>query len=560
MLSFTLRSVVREAEPTLSAIKLQDSQLTEAAVIGLDPERMRVEVHGVEPFFWPIPFDNLRTVRDNVAEGLASFCRGRGVYLDGEAEPLAVIFQHLVIECLELYMGVALVRRLKEDALSLDLGSNSRLYGPIFEGRLPGMSPLVRRAMDGVPRQSAWRRAARAVVAPIRGGSLQFRRKKSFRPDEHVLVFSLNAMVLAHAEIESRLVVVGELGEWFRPGPMDELVQQSEVEQGVADIVVEVFRNTFDSVDEVLPDFLLPYISRTAADLVALARSRIAELEIAADKVPAEFWGGSAGNFHNRIMAHVVRKNGGLTVGHDHGTGSGWTIRPDQALNELNFFTNFVTFSESMARGLRANIRPEFVLAPEHENVITVLPRISERTRSTMFQQQLSGSKNVIYVAPLCAGERAHLSPVYPDIVVMDWQARLFGALRELGITTRFRNHPLNADGIPKVFTELYGCEPALGPYRDAIADADLLLFDQPDSTSFIEALESDRPIIFFDLPRIPLRSEARELLGRRCRIVEGWCADDGRVQIDWNELHDAVEDAARLSDRSYLTEFYGRP
>jgi hypothetical protein len=52
--------------------------------------------------------------------------------------------------------------------------------------------------------------------------------------------------------------------------------------------------------------------------------------------------------------------------------------------------------------------------------------------------------------------------------------------------------------------------------------------------------------------------AEAREMLGRRCVIIEGRYDGQNRLQVNWPQLHDAIEQSCELADMQFVEHYWG--
>jgi len=87
-------------------------------------------------------------------------------------------------------------------------------------------------------------------------------------------------------------------------------------------------------------------------------------------------------------------------------------------------------------------------------------------------------------------------------------------------------------------------------------ADAFILL--NPQSTTTPLLLASPKPTVYVEAGLFPLTAEASELMSYRCAIVHGWLDDDNRIQVEWDELHSAIDESRHLRDTS-IVDYYWR-
>ena len=133
------------------------------------------------------------------------------------------------------------------------------------------------------------------------------------------------------------------------------------------------------------------------------------------------------------------------------------------------------------------------------------------------------------------------MPPLLPDVIALDWHIRLAQMLARLPIELAVRPHPESLlPGLhhpsAQAFTPLVD-----EPFQRVVEMVDGFVFEHPNSTAFWEALCTDRPVVWIDLGTGNLSEETRNVVARRCRIVEAHFDDRNRPQIDDAILADAV-------------------
>ena len=140
------------------------------------------------------------------------------------------------------------------------------------------------------------------------------------------------------------------------------------------------------------------------------------------------------------------------------------------------------------------------------------------------------------------------MPPRLPDLVNLDWQMRFAELLRGMPIELTCRPHP---EGLfsnrPNPLGDVVPLSPRV--FEDLIADTDVFVFDYIQSTTFYEALCTDRPIVLIDFGLPIYTGDARALLEARCRIVPARFDERNRPHVDTKELTEAVCGGDRLAD-----------
>jgi len=145
-----------------------------------------------------------------------------------------------------------------------------------------------------------------------------------------------------------------------------------------------------------------------------------------------------------------------------------------------------------------------------------------------------------------------------PDLVAVDWQARLLGKLTKWGYQVLHKPHPGGTARPPIGFVEKFGVRMLGGRFEDVMSRADLYLFDFALTSTFGPALSSAKPMVLIDFGMAPWIEEARKMLERRCAIVRGWFDEANRAHVHWDELRDAIEESRNLMDMSLVNTYFG--
>ncbi len=62
--------------------------------------------------------------------------------------------------------------------------------------------------------------------------------------------------------------------------------------------------------------------------------------------------------------------------------------------------------------------------------------------------------------------------------------------------------------------------------------------------------------MVFVDWEQEPFTSDAREKLQRRCRFVRAWFDEQNRLQTDWADLRNGIEESVELTDRAFFDSY----
>lgn len=272
-------------------------------------------------------------------------------------------------------------------------------------------------------------------------------------------------------------------------------------------------------------------------------------------KLPGDIWCG--GQLSARYLATEVRRRGGTVTGFEHG----WGLACEEAAEltayaELATVDRFVAMTPTSATRLQDSAAHR-IASPQ--SAITFIAGDGDdearRLRLDRTKRNGSGKARVVYAPTVITGFRQFLPPILPDVVHLDWQFRLCEALMALPIDFicrphpeglfRGRRHPLHAL-----------LAPSEKPFEELLNDADVLVFDFQQSTTFGRALCSDRGIVLIDLGTPAFDERTEQELRRRCHVVKARFDELNRPSVDADELREAVfSAAATAADTRYFRD-----
>jgi hypothetical protein len=293
----------------------------------------------------------------------------------------------------------------------------------------------------------------------------------------------------------------------------------------------------------------------TAAALIALHLLRLRKNP---ERLPKTLWTGTCGNVWDRMLRLAVREAGGRVSAHSHAGGTPDYVNPVYTASEFLACDEYAAYNEREAELLSRHADPRFLLEPIPEMKIVPVPPLPAPE-----PKDLGRSKNrpaILYLGNFILGREATVShPFFSDLTAVDWQARLISRLTNAGHEVLFKEHPNNYVPAPEEYASVCGATMIReGCFEDLLDMGDVYLFDNRSSTTFNVAVKTKKPIVFIDFGLVDFIDDARELLARRCAVVEGRLDAENRAQIDWDELREAIRRAPELTrDTAFLKAFY---
>ena len=166
--------------------------------------------------------------------------------------------------------------------------------------------------------------------------------------------------------------------------------------------------------------------------------------------------------------------------------------------------------------------------------------------------------KRIVYVVPFYYGYGISYYPFFPDIVLIDWQLRLFTFLSDLGYQVITKQHPESPTKMDKFFFDEMGVVDIRGNFEEVISKEDVVLFDFPLSTAFGSALRRGNPITLINFGFQQLMAEEERILKKRIEILPGIFNEDKLPEVDWNQLEKSISSCSHLKDPRYTKEILG--
>ena len=286
-----------------------------------------------------------------------------------------------------------------------------------------------------------------------------------------------------------------------------------------------------------------PAVARAAADLEGLRRQR---------RLPRRLWSGSGGYYPARAVGIEARRRGGHVTRFTHGWFAGLCGVPEPFwFAELAVSDRYVVETPAAAENLRAigaaalmpNCGTVEIVGHEGASPLSGLPLERPARRR-------AARPRVLYAPTILRGARQFLPPLLPDVIYLDWQFRLVDLLARLPVELLCKPHP---EGLLRGQVHPLAARTATSarPFEAHIAEADRFLFDYGQSTTFAEALCTDRPIVFIDMGNPIFSPQARAMIERRCTVIPARFDTRNRPFVESAELEHALCGGAERADPS---------
>tara|TARA_R110002096_G_scaffold94635_6_gene212926 strand:- start:23386 stop:24972 length:1587 start_codon:yes stop_codon:yes gene_type:complete len=522
--------------------------------LSLNTESLEFNDSGVVDYLWPITHDEIISFRNNFSLKLYSHLREKGIEHNDDNELLWLHAAQCVQFAMSLFNASVVIERFNGLNVKPFWGDNDQIYLNISKKKKLASNNSLKVLQKGLPEVSRIRKLLRPLNTFVTNDGLIRKSKHHFNTKD-IFTFSVSPLIESHVKENRGNVVFWLFADWYPSGPTHENKLPPGASKNCLLGLGEVLNESFKSMGVKLDEFLMEsYIEQIkySTRYIQFYKDSLEKN----NKIPKIFWCGTAGNPWNRIMARVVSKNNGHVVGHDHGTSSGsWVTSLIETMTEFNYVDDFYTYTNEMALGIINGLNKKLLI--NENKTINIIGLNNSKESKLVKTNKSSGIKNIMYVATTYAsGSDILIEPIYADMVVLDWQYRLFRHLQKMGMTMYFKTHPESICLPPNDFKR-FNVNVLFGKFEDEYEKADILIFDSPQSSTFITALKSNLPIILIDTGRVVYQTKAIEKLKKRVNIIKASVSRENRINFDFEKLTDAIKNIGMLDNNEFLNEFY---
>lgn len=527
-----------------------------ASEIAIHAPSIDVDEDGVKKFFWPLSWEIQGAVRDAFLCGLANYLQPRVAAGDEEAEICAIMAWEYVVEALRCWQLVAVQRQFLEAGYSIVSRTNDAASSDL-PSRWNNKRDRISLLRDRFPPSRL-----RSVFRPLYGWSqrdnLSWTYPSLIDMQHDVITTDPSNLIRQRALDQKEKVYLVSMRYWFSEvcGSLPQDVRTSSIKTDNIDGLLHVLSESMRVSGEVLPGTLVQYLRNWVQEMSGIVRLYLEGLNAKPDRVPLKLWTGSGGHLYRRILHAAVRRAGGQSISHDHGSGLGYLNIIDSNMSEFVTPDKFMTFNRLQAKGYVRQQRDDFRIATRWPSVCG---RVSDSaTLEKEQEQQKAVIETVLFVANSYRGEQAVLTPIEFDIVALDWQARLFGWLVKCGYRVINKVHPDTIASPPRSLSLLPGVISEFRALEEVMEEADIYILDYLHTSALKRILQTRKPILHIDFGHCSLWSDAQVEFGKRVKTIKGWSGSDNRLHVDWDYFREAIAESCDMTeDHSFVTKYF---
>lgn len=529
----------------------------------LDINNVEITQEGVGDFYWPIHPHEINKIYVKLIRRLVEVIRSAMQENVAGIDAAIILYFHFAHEAICAHQASILIQRAKHDEYEVVVSGANRLISAFLQGEIPALpARIFDNLRSGPPSAKWWRlpfRLVRDLLMSLREGIKRWL-FFSNRYQKCIITTIVDKLAVAQSQATPNKVFFRRFNTWFRkPEP------QKTSHPDFKEIKQRLLQGMQQTLSE-SPDGLFPHISQYMSLWLDEAFQWIGcyleQLLAKPHRIPKYLWTHTSGDMWSRILARGVRKNGGEVTRFSHGAGAAYFQEPhEQACNEFEDCDVFVALSKKQALSFDTAFTGKDLVqqAPPYFIAITQQRTIFSRKKITA--KKKNNRLNVMYIATVYTNEHVYTSSngLMSGITLLDWEARLISKLKNWNFTVMLKPHPADELAIttPKNLEKLHGSVIVNGLLEDVLGQADIVLFDYPSSTVFVDLLLTDIPIVYLDFEISRFNSDARQLLHGRMPIVKGWYDAQNRAQLDWTELHNAILKSTEYKDSSFAEIYW---
>ena len=399
-----------------------------------------------------------------------------------------------------------------------------------FASRMPASSAVSwpRRARWTIP-WNAWSQIPRALVAP----------RSSILTQNELLLEAVRAVPLPSEYLPAEHIFAQRAVNGSG-GATAEQAAQILTSALTADEGLDA--ETRDRLRKLVGAYALEQCGAAAWDLRGLRKVK---------RLPSRGLAATGSKWQVRAVSIEIMRRGGQITRFDHGGGRGLHLFPAwPAVLDLYVSTRFALATPALASRLKTQGVHQLMPSDRDCVLLGMNGDPSIRRRQVKRTRVAPLRRKVVYAGGQLRGFRQTVPAQLPDVLYLDWQFRLAEALGTLPISYVYCPHP---GGLRPGRTHPLAGTSAISSdrFEELMNDADVFLLDQPHSTTFYEAVCTDRPVVLIDFGAPYFDSVAAAMVERRCRRVPVHYDERNRAFVESSELKDAICGGSASADPS---------
>jgi hypothetical protein len=315
--------------------------------------------------------------------------------------------------------------------------------------------------------------------------------------------------------------------------------ENSNIEELIIDQIIDLVEDNIH-LSDALADRLSTLVRLHLQPITKVIVQDLLSLRKCPD-IPKSYWGGSGGHYASRLISLECSRRGGNVVRADHaGTIGFLNLQEIFASVEFSVASKYVVATPRHAE-LVIETGATDLIAPVRQVEIVGGPGYSHiRDLKFSATRNIHPRPRVMYLSSFSNSETKSATHYLSQIVYQDWSIRLTKKLSEMPIDLVCKPHPDFRYPGTRHPLSLYA-KISSAPFEEVIDDADVFIYDCINSTAFWEIVCTNKKVICIDVGFASATDEAKKILNRRCTMLETTNDSSNRLQIDNEELDEAI-------------------
>ncbi len=309
-----------------------------------------------------------------------------------------------------------------------------------------------------------------------------------------------------------------------------------------------------DDIRARLADCMRPVLTESFRDSIdLLGRLRMVR------KLPHRLFTGNGGKRMSRALGLEIIRRGGDVTRCDHGGSFLLLHNPEfMALNELAVSTRFVVTTPLAAQSA------DVLAGKERAAPLSSCAIVGSRgdpgldVGSAAFARTSSAAnrRRAMYVPSIFYGLNQVSPPVLPGSLYLEWQRRLMALLKDMPVEVLWKAHPAGHKP-PATLNPARDARIIAARFEQAVAEADILIYDFPATTTLAVGLCTDRPIVLIDHGTMRFNASLRSEIAARCRTVACTYDDRNLPTVSREALEGAICGGPPTADPTYFRRLF---
>jgi hypothetical protein len=516
--------------------------------IQLDIRNVVFDKTGISNFHYPIDHEIVAPALNKILEELTGI-NNRQKISDEEKSILRVGLKWYLMQFIQVFYACAFFDECKKSSITIAAPDHFKLLRTLL-GTCDTPDIMFNKLQKGPMDGPFWSRRSKRGIRNLYWNKNKIKAAARIFTTGEAVTLGPNKLLFQHHRNEKICLNYTYKSEWFKPPFKSSGLDTSQLQKRL----MLSIQNTFESCSIPLFDSMQGYLSRWIQQCCLFIGNSLTQL--LKQKTPRELWVGSAGSLiWNRILSEATRLNGGSVIAHDHGGGNSHTDLIQNHFTEYMGCDTFFTYNQRAAKGIEKAINPIYLFGAPKPKIVSLenLPNIKTENYERMVNVQ-GKIKKIMYVPTAFHGETVRMRPVLPDITYYDWQIRLLTYLKHKNTEVLYKPHPEGRSSPPVNFSQFFGYPTIRAPFESLNEEVDAYLIDFIASTTNATIMRTEKPIIFVDPGNPIIRSEALELLKRRCYYIPTWMEHNRRMEVDWT----AFDEILNKKEHCFSMDFAG--